>query len=205
MNFSIDIETTGIKPEESRLLSVAIKQYTLEDSKEVLTFYGVVKPDVTIPSHITKINGLTNKDLVNGMTEEVLLRILKSILDNCTELSGWNIKNFDYRFIKVRGAVYGINFDEIKLFDTKEHYRDSVFKYVENSLYKIKAAIWSRRLGDVYRDLTGKEPTNAHNAMYDVEMEQEILRIMTDSNFTDNYELRIVPRRNPDDDSYRLL
>ena len=73
---SIDIETTGLDPELSKIIeigAVKVKNGTIIDE-----YSRLVKPDVPIPDYIIRLTGITNEDV---KSEESIGDVIPSFLD----------------------------------------------------------------------------------------------------------------------------
>ena len=92
----IDIETTGFNPENNSIIEIAAIKY--QGNVIVDKFWQLVKPDVgLLPSHITKLTGITNAMVIDQPTiEKVLPDFLKFIKG--TVIVGHNV-SFDLSFL----------------------------------------------------------------------------------------------------------
>ena len=102
----IDIETSGSKPEHSRVIEVAAIR--VEQSKVVDTYQSLINPREPLPWQITRVTGLTDDDLFEAPRFEEIAPSLLSILKDATFVAH-NVQ-FDYRFLQAEFNRLGISF-----------------------------------------------------------------------------------------------
>lgn len=95
-----DIETTGLKPETDRILQFSAIRYSLPDFKELDEMDIYIRCPFSIPSDISKINGITD-DLLEkkGIDEISAYRKIKGFFKEDDLLSGYNVVGFDEKFL----------------------------------------------------------------------------------------------------------
>ena len=91
----LDIETTGLKPNEAEITEIAA--YRVRDNKVVDTYQSLIKINGVIPDNIVEITHITNDMLVDQRPIEVVLKEFKEFLGNDIIL-GHNI-TFDISFL----------------------------------------------------------------------------------------------------------
>jgi DNA polymerase III subunit epsilon len=103
----VDIETTGGKPENSKITEIAI--YRVENGNVVDSFVSLINPDTYIPDYIVRLTGISN-DMVQGAPRfyEVAKRIVEITQD--TIFVAHNV-GFDYGFVKAEFASLGYRFE----------------------------------------------------------------------------------------------
>jgi DNA polymerase III subunit epsilon len=103
----VDIETSGGKPEHSKITEIAI--YRVENGSVVDSFVSLINPDVYIPDYIVRLTGITN-DMVQGAPRfyEVAKRIVEITQD--TTFVAHNV-GFDYGFVRAEFASLAYRFD----------------------------------------------------------------------------------------------
>lgn len=147
----IDIETDGLNPQTNHILEIGALLY--ENGKESY-FNELIITEQIIPSHITKINGITNKLLIEKGREEVeVLKAFREFIGNY-DLVGYNI-SFDISFLQEAFKRYDLGNLSNQLHDLlrivkKEQLFQANYK-LETSLksYGIYEKIPHRALGDV--------------------------------------------------------
>ncbi len=107
----IDVETTGGTASREKITEIGI---VLFDGDKILkTYDSLVDPERTIPSHITRITGITN-DMISDAPK--FYEIAKEIVE-ITESAVFVAHNvrFDYSFIKEEFARLGYSFTKRQL------------------------------------------------------------------------------------------
>ncbi|HHG74489.1 MAG TPA: 3'-5' exonuclease [Persephonella sp.] len=99
----IDLETTGFNPEKDYIIEIAAIKF--QGSFEVGRFWKLVKPDTGfVPSHITRLTGITNAMVVDQpLIKEILPDFFDFIQD--TVIVAHNVK-FDLSFLNHNTKVY---------------------------------------------------------------------------------------------------
>ena len=90
----LDIETTGLSPENDRITEIAAVR--LSDGEE---FSYLVNPGISIPAKITQITGITNAMVRDAKTLKEVLSKLDAFMGENPVLIGHNVR-FDYSFLK---------------------------------------------------------------------------------------------------------
>lgn len=101
-----DFETTGINVRSCEIIQIGAIKY--ENGKEVATFNEYVKPEGPIPSAVTKLTGITELDVYNAASIDIVLKQFIDFIGDSI-LVGYNISSFDttllYDFAMI---LYGI-------------------------------------------------------------------------------------------------
>ena len=95
----IDFETTGLDPDEDRIVSVSALHANIEETENVVKdqFNFVVNPTINIPEEASRIHGIWTKDVQNEPTfAEMAEKLMEFIGDR--PVVGYNIQ-FDWNFI----------------------------------------------------------------------------------------------------------
>lgn len=93
----LDLETTGIRYTEDKIIEIAAVKYSNFD--EVAVYETLINPEIPIPKIITRITGITQEDVAEAPTFETIQdEFLKFIGD--LPLVGHNIFDFDIHFIE---------------------------------------------------------------------------------------------------------
>jgi len=98
---AIDFETTGLYPEQDRIIEVGLVKFILNG--EDLQFGSFVDPERPLPSKITEICGITQDDLSGAPKINDLMDGILEFLEG-TLMIAHNI-NFDYGFLKKEASV----------------------------------------------------------------------------------------------------
>ena len=124
---ALDLETTGLNSKTDSITEIAACRFI--DGKIKDKFSTLINPEISIPSNITDITGISNEMVKNA---PVLKDVLHGFMDfiGSTPIVGQNI-DFDYDFIKTACKKYNISFDITTLYDTLPLAR--MFIYFHNS------------------------------------------------------------------------
>lgn len=101
---AVDLETTGLSPEEDYIIEIGALKY--QDGKCKGTFSQLVKPPISISRRITEITGIDNKMVQNEPPIEVVMKEFLDFVGEEKVLLGHNLQ-FDYSFLKVHGKRRG--------------------------------------------------------------------------------------------------
>ncbi len=153
-----DIEATGVQIGRDRIVEIAILKIHPDGSQE--KFESRVNPEIPIPLEISEIHGIYDVDVLNEpKLDQVGPQIVEFIGD--ADLAGYNCKKFDIPFLIEELDRVNIEFDtdQRKIID------------VQNVFHKKE----QRTLAAAYQFYCGKELTDAHAAMADVDATFEVL------------------------------
>lgn len=92
----IDVETTGMSARLNRIIEIAIIR--VEGSKIIDSFSSFINPQISIPSFITHLTGITNSHVENAPHFGILKNKIRKYLKGATFVAhnAW----FDYSFIQ---------------------------------------------------------------------------------------------------------
>ena len=96
---SVDLETTGLDPSHDQIIEVAVQRFTLNG--EAGHFSTLVNSDIPIPPEVSRLTGITSKDLVNAPNFNEIKNQVSAALQGAV-LVGHNI-NFDLKFLGKHG------------------------------------------------------------------------------------------------------
>lgn len=102
----VDVETTGLNPDEDRIVEVSIVDYDGENVSE--TFSSLINPEKRIPGHIARITGISDADVADAPH---FFNVAKEIV-RLTEhriIVAHNAR-FDYSFLRMEFQRLGYNF-----------------------------------------------------------------------------------------------
>jgi DNA polymerase III epsilon subunit family exonuclease len=165
-----DTETTGLlepmgtalylQPHVIEIYAAALdKNFNL-----VQEFESFVKPSISIPKHITKINGITDEMVANAPTFAEILKPLSDVFSGCSEVVAANL-SFDLGILRT---------------ELKRNKRTMVcpslyFCTIEQSMHLKGYRLSNDKL---YKIATGKELIGAHRAKADVMATIENLKFL---------------------------
>lgn len=155
----IDLETTGSILGLDRIVEVGALKI-LPDGKE-LEFEKRVNPEMGITTEATRMHGITNADVQNAPTFQIVASKLLDFLDS-DDLAGYNLLNFDLPMLQSEFQRVGIDFAMI-------HRRvvDVMDIFVQKEPRNLRAA---------YRFYCGSKYDNAHLASADARACWEVLQ-----------------------------
>lgn len=129
----LDIETDGLDERTNKIIEIgAIKASTKEE------FHKIIKIDTKLPKEITKLTGITDKELEEG--EEILesLKELKEFIGD-SDIVGYGVK-FDIKFININLQLNGLNRLTNKTWDLMDFIKREK-SFLEN--YKLETVLKS--------------------------------------------------------------
>ncbi|WP_297207622.1 3'-5' exonuclease [uncultured Brachyspira sp.] len=143
----IDIETTGLKPREDKIIEIGAIKY--RDNKETDSFSTLVKVD-HIPSFISSYTNITNKMVKNAPTiNEAIKQFYDFIGDDI--LVGYNV-SFDIKFLY--DALYEVSNEELLLkndFIDVMYIAKRVLKDLENYKQATVASYYNISIDNLHR------------------------------------------------------
>lgn len=99
-----DLETSGLKPATSKILSCSAVKYKYDNGLfvEVDRLNIFINPCLPIPEEASKVNGITNEKVKDEMDEwESHEKIIRPFFGDNPLLAGYNILKFDDKFFKL--------------------------------------------------------------------------------------------------------
>ena len=153
-----DLETTGINISKDRIVEISILKVYPNSNKESRTW--LVNPEISIPSEVSKIHGITNEMVINEPNFKVIGSEVKEMINNC-DLGGFNSNKFDIPLLAEEFLRSNIDFDleKIKCID------------VQNIFHKME----KRTLGAAYKFYCKKDLIDAHSSKADTLATYEVL------------------------------
>ena len=152
----LDLETTGLYPHETD----EVLQVSICDGTGLMLLDSYVRPEKRKRwPNAERIHGITPAMVKDSPTLKELGDLIYSILDGCTLLIGYNIRNFDLEFLKAGGVklpndmkVYDLIYDCSVLYGTwNDHYRN--YSYIS-----LEKAAWHFTIGykphDSFQDVS---------------------------------------------------
>lgn len=153
-----DLETTGVKVAEDRIVEIAILKVFPNGNKESKTW--IVNPTIPIPEATTAIHGISDEKVANEPTFKELANEISTLIHNC-DLAGFNSNKFDIPLLAEEFLRVGIDFDMTN--------RKAVD--IQNIFHKME----QRTLVAAYKFYCDKDLTNAHSAEADTTATYEVL------------------------------
>ena len=153
-----DLETTGTKVDEDRIVEISLLKLFPEGREEVTTL--LVNPTIPISPEASAVHGIKDEDVADKPTfKELASQILEILKDS--DLSGYNIHQFDLPLIRYEFLRIGIDFqiDELNVVDPMMIY----FKKEPRSL------------SAAFKYYCNQELVDAHSAEADIKATKDIL------------------------------
>ena len=95
----IDFETTGLLPEEDRIIEVGAALVEWETGNPLMLMSSFVRPELPIPEEITKITGITDEQVdVYGISEKAAFSELHDLMSYADYAMAFNGSRFDQLF-----------------------------------------------------------------------------------------------------------
>ena len=158
-----DLETTGIKVADDRIVEISILKENPNGTKESKTW--LVNPERKIPAETIAIHHIDDAKVADEPTFKELANEIHEMIKGC-DLAGFNSNKFDVPLLAEEFLRAGIDFDleNNKLID------------IQNIFHKLE----QRTLVAAYKFYCEKDLTNAHSASADTEATYEILKAQLD-------------------------
>lgn len=154
----LDLETTGPDSSKDRIVQLAIKVVS-EEGEVLINKSKLYNPEMPISKQASEVHGIKDKDVKDAPTFKEDAKRLKKLLENKI-LVGYNLVVFDIPILLNEFDRAGVSLDlSGKIID----------------VYRIEQKIHQRTLSTVYRNYTGKELDDAHDALADINATHVVL------------------------------
>ena len=154
---AFDVETTGTDSSKDVIIQLAAVKFD-KDYNRLDSYCCYVKPmeDFEISPGAFEKHGLTKEFILdNGMPSNGVMEVFNAFCKDCDMLS-YNGNTFDIKFIVKEMKAAGIEFSLDRVF------YDSM---------KLETMLHPRRLEVIYKNYTGRDLEDAHNALYNKGLE----------------------------------
>lgn len=110
-----DLETTGFDRRWCSIIEIAAILYNMDEHKILDTFHEYIRPIKPIPAQITELTGITNEMVANCRTEPEVVKSFFAFAmgTNWDAICGHNCKAFDNQFMKTKGEIYNLPWEEV--------------------------------------------------------------------------------------------
>lgn len=159
---AFDVETTGTDSSKDVIIQLAAVKFD-KDFNRLDSYCCYVKPmeDFEIAPGALEKHGLTKEFILeNGISSNEVMGVFDAFCKDCDLLS-YNGNTFDIKFIVKEMKATGIEFSLDRVF------YDSM---------KLETMLHPRRLEVIYKNYTGQDLDDAHNALADVNATIEVFR-----------------------------
>lgn len=154
-----DFETTGLHYENGDKI-IEIGAVKIVDGKITESFLSYVDPEKPIPPESSEISGIVDEDVKGAPKDYEVLQDFYKFTRGAI-LTGYNIINFDMRFLIGQGKSTRWNFSENEV--------DDVYKWAQKYVHGVK----NYKLGTIAAKL-GVVLDNAHRAVFDAQATAEV-------------------------------
>jgi len=155
---AFDLETTGTAVDRDRIVEIAMIRVEPDGSRR--TFRSLVNPQMPIPAGASKVHGIFDADVADAPVLAAVAAEIVALLDGA-DLAGYNSVSFDAPLLENELRRVGTDVD---LLGRRHLDACIIFKRME-----------PRTLTAAYAKFCGKELTDAHSALADVEASLEVL------------------------------
>ncbi|MFN8390410.1 MAG: 3'-5' exonuclease [Bdellovibrionota bacterium] len=153
-----DVETTGLNPSRDQVIEFAFQKGLGDDAFRKSWRF---KPTVPISSFATMVHGITNEDVAGCPPFASAIETIQKIFAGSDVIVGYNV-SFDIEMVQNEFRRAGVEGPDLRGKQIIDPHR-----------------LWSkcepRRLEDAVRRFAGREHTNAHSALADVQATGEAL------------------------------
>lgn len=153
-----DLETTGVKTSEDRIVEISVLRIDPGGSFELKT--RRLNPGMPIPAAASAIHGITDADVADEQGFEQIARSLAEFMHGC-DLAGFNVTGFDLPMLIAEFERADVDFDQ-----AGRHLIDMQVIFHQKE---------QRHLGAAYKFYCGKELEGAHGAETDTRASVEVL------------------------------
>ena len=162
-----DFETTGLHYENGDKI-IEIGAVKIVDGKITESFMSFVDPEMPIPPESSAISGIVDEDVKGAPKDYEVLQDFYKFTRGAI-LTGYNIINFDMRFLLGQGKSSRWNFAENEV--------DDVYKWAQKYVHGVK----NYKLGTIAAKL-GVALDNAHRAVFDAQATAEVFIKLANEN-----------------------
>jgi predicted DnaQ family exonuclease/DinG family helicase len=167
---SVDIETTGLDPQENEIIEVAAVRFSDQGQED---FQSFVKPLAAIPATITQLTGISDKDVSEAASIAAVLPLLSEFIGDLP-IVGQNIR-FDLAFLDINAARLADDDDYLQTRQRHDfHYFPNYFVDTQELARIFNPVLPSYRLGELCRHYEIALP-EAHRALHDARATGELL------------------------------
>ena len=163
-----DLETTGLSSANDRIIEFAAIKYHIGDDYELTecgSYHTYINPERDIPEKITELTGISNETVADAPTEAECIQDIKAFFNGCI-ISGYNIDNFDVKFMMELYGRFGLFFEPIGSVDGIKMARNRLVRGVDVEGYKLSG------VGDYFGIVF-----QAHSAMEDTRTTGKLIQL----------------------------
>lgn len=158
-----DLETTGINIASDRIVEISYLKVDLNGNETSRTLR--INPGIPIPEKVTAIHGISDEDVKDAPTFNVVAKSLAKEFEGC-DLAGYNSVRFDIPLLAEEFLRADVDIDLKRR------------KFVDVQVIFMKME--PRTLAAAYKFFLKKELTDAHSAEADTQATYEVLQAQLD-------------------------
>ena len=166
----IDLETTGLDPDNDRIVEIGLLRLCPDGRRDVLC--ERVDPGVDIPDTATRVHRIATAEVRGLFGRPRLNRVAQKLVDfiGDADLAGFNSSAFDLPLWRKECARHGVCFSDVgrRALDAK-----IIFHSKETGWDRF--LMGPRDLSAAVRHYCGRELADAHSAAADVQATAEVL------------------------------
>ena len=167
-----DLETTGVKTSEARIVQFAgIKRYP-DGREEVLCWQ--INPGMPIPPGATKVHKITDEDVKDSPKWAEVVGPIYRFMRDAPVWVGHNIQNYDVPLLRSELARQGYELPPMLQIDTWPLFAQ-VAKRKKKGTQGLPGEVDDHKLVTAYRYCTGLSLDGAHDALADARASQVVL------------------------------
>ena len=155
----IDIETTGVNPQQDRIIEIGIIKIHPDGREEFLS--SLINPDISIPPDAIKIHGITDADVTGKPYFREFASQLLEFIKDC-DLGGFAINKFDLPLLEAEFQRAGLSYSR----------KEKLIVDVLTIYHKFEP----RDLSAAYKKYCNKELGGAHRSEVDVRATVEVFK-----------------------------
>jgi len=154
----IDVETTGTRPNQDRIVELSILRIQPDGNEEYKSHR--INPQVPIPEEATAVHGITDADVAKEPTFRQYAKSIRDFMDGC-DIAGFNVIGFDLPCLEAEFARAEVEFTRRGRFVI-----DGMVIFHQREPRNLEAA---------YLKYCGQEMENAHCAEEDAKAAASVL------------------------------
>ncbi len=93
----LDLETTGLRPDQDRIVEIAILRIAPDGSSS--QYVRRIHPQMPIPPEATAVHGIRNEDVAHEPPFKAVAQEIADFLNEC-DLAGFNLSGYDLRMLQ---------------------------------------------------------------------------------------------------------
>jgi len=164
-----DLETTGTDTGKDRIVQISIKKLNTDHTQQITTF--LINPEIPIPPGATEVHKITDEMVKDAKPFRNYARAIYKFMYGC-DLSGFNSNKFDIPLLMEEMERAG------------QIFLDWDYNFVD--VFLLHCILNPRTLSDLFKEYTGREMQNAHDAQGDVEATEIILAHILEKHFKED-------------------